>query len=70
MAANSRTIIKIVLLIVVPWVFLIFSAPLYNRKDPELFGWPFLWWYLFLWVFIQPALTYIVYKFIDRGGEV
>ncbi|MGC9136979.1 DUF3311 domain-containing protein [Caldivirga sp.] len=53
----------------VPWIFIVFAAPLYNRSSPELGGWPFLWWYLFAWVFIQPIITYIVYRIIDKGGE-
>jgi Protein of unknown function (DUF3311). len=54
----------------VPWIFIVFTAPLYNKPYPELGGWPFLWWYLFAWVFIQPVITYIVYRFVDKkGGE-
>jgi len=70
MATNIRNVIKVVLLILVPWIFIVFTAPLYNKPYPELGGWPFLWWYLFAWVFIQPVITYIVYRFVDKkGGE-
>jgi len=51
-----RNVIKVVLLILVPWIFIVFTAPLYNKPHPELGGWPFLWWYLFTWVFIQPVI--------------
>jgi hypothetical protein len=51
-----RNVIKIILLILVPWIFIVFAAPLYNKPHPELGGWPFLWWYLFAWVFIQPVI--------------
>ncbi|HEW63670.1 DUF3311 domain-containing protein [Fervidicoccus fontis] len=50
----------------IPWTALVFTAPIYNRKEPYLGGWPFLYWYLFSWIFIQPVLTFIVFKFIDR----
>ncbi len=58
--------LKIVFLIAVPWIFLVLLAPIYNVKEPYLGGWPFLYWYLFSWIFIQPVLTFFVYKFIDR----
>ncbi|GAB6948005.1 hypothetical protein JCM16161A_21350 [Vulcanisaeta sp. JCM 16161] len=66
---SKESIIKVILLIIVPWLFIVFLAPLYNRPYPQVGGWPFLWWYLFAWVFIQPIITYIVYKFIDKGGK-
>ncbi len=68
MAVNSKNLVKVILLILVPWIFIVFIAPLYNRSSPELGGWPFLWWYLFAWVFIQPIITYLVYRIIDKGG--
>lgn len=64
---STKNMLKILLLIVVPWIAIIFTAPIYNKPYPQVGGWPFLWWYLFAWVFIQPILTYIVYRFIDRG---
>ena len=38
MATNIRNVIKVVLLILVPWIFIVFTAPLYNKPYPEL-GW-------------------------------
>ncbi len=67
-AKVKHNIIKIVLLMIVPWIFLVFLAPLYNTKEPYLLGWPFLYWYLFAWIFIQPILTFTVYKFVDKEG--
>jgi len=64
--STRQKILKILLLMIIPWVFLVFMAPLYNVKEPYLGGWPFLYWYLFAWIFIQPVLTFFVYKFIDR----
>ncbi|MEM0291443.1 MAG: DUF3311 domain-containing protein [Thermoplasmata archaeon] len=51
---------------IIPWVFIVFLAPFYNVKQPYLGGWPFLYWYLFMWVFLQPVFTFLVFKFIDR----
>ncbi len=67
---SKENLVKIILLIIVPWLFIVFLAPpLYNRPYPQIGGWPFLWWYLFAWVFIQPIITYIVYRLIDKGGK-
>ncbi|MEM0158524.1 MAG: DUF3311 domain-containing protein [Thermoplasmataceae archaeon] len=65
---RNRVLAKLALLIFIPWIALIAFAPLYNRYEPTLGGWPFLYWYMFLWIFLQPVLTFIVYKFIDKGG--
>ena len=32
------------------------------RSSPKLFGFPFFFWYQFLWVFICSALTWTAYK--------
>ncbi|AFH42462.1 MULTISPECIES: DUF3311 domain-containing protein [Fervidicoccus] len=64
--SKGKHFIKILLLMLIPWTALVFTAPIYNRKEPYLGGWPFLYWYLFSWIFIQPVLTFIVFKFIDR----
>ena len=34
----------------------------YNRVTPELFGFPFFYWYQLLWVLISAAIAGIVYK--------
>ena len=49
------------------WVLLLpFIAMLwvssYNRVSPELFGFPFFYWYQLLWVIISAALAAFVYK--------
>jgi hypothetical protein len=36
--------------------------PLYAREDPELFGFPFFYWYQFGWVPLTAALTFFVYR--------
>lgn len=65
---RKKTLIKLTLLMFIPWVALIAFAPIYNRYNPTLGGWPFLYWYMFMWIFLQPVLTFIVYRFIDREG--
>ena len=47
-------------LLLVPFIAL-FWVPFYNSVEPTLFGIPFFYWYQFLWVFLTPALTWVVY---------
>ncbi len=35
--------------------------PFYAKKEPRLFGFPFFYWWQFLWVIFGVALTAIVY---------
>jgi len=48
------------LLLVPPFVGLLW-VPLYAKKGPELFGFPFFYWYQFAWVFAAAALTIVVF---------
>jgi cell wall-associated NlpC family hydrolase len=48
-------------LLMVPIVALMW-VPSYAKIDPELFGFPFFFWYQFLWVFLCSALTYTAYR--------
>ncbi len=41
------------------------GVPFYNRMEPDFFGLPFFYWYQFLWVFLTPALTWLVYRKTD-----
>jgi hypothetical protein len=34
----------------------------YAREDPKLFGFPFFFWYQFLWVFLCSSMTWGAYK--------
>jgi hypothetical protein len=47
-------------LLLVPFVTLGWP-PFYNTIEPDLFGIPFFYWYQFLWVFLTPVLTWLVY---------
>lgn len=48
------------LLLLVPFAALAW-VPFYNRATPELFGFPFFYWYQLVWVPLTSLLTYIVY---------
>ncbi len=50
------------------WFFLfapylgLLCLPFYNSAQPEWFGFPFFYWYQFLWVPITSLLLYIAYR--------
>jgi Protein of unknown function (DUF3311) len=48
-------------LLLLPFVGLLIP-PIYAHEDPELFGFPFFYWYQFAWVPISVAITYFVYS--------
>ena len=47
-------------LLVVPALALAFPA-IYSRPTPELFGFPFFYWYQIAWILISALITGIVY---------
>ena len=51
------------LLLLVPYVGLLW-VPFYNFKTPELFGFPFFYWYQLAWVPVTSLLIFIVYRSI------
>jgi len=48
------------LLLLIPLVGLL-ATPIYAHEDPELFGFPFFYWYQFVWVPLSVAVTWLVY---------
>lgn len=58
--------IKILLLL----VFVIaLAVPAFNRVTPEIFGFPFFYWYQILAVPVCSALIYIVYRAEENGAR-
>ena len=48
------------LLLLLPFIGLLWP-PLYARQTPRLAGFPFFYWYQFLWVLLGAGLTGLVY---------
>ncbi len=48
-------------LLALPFLGLLYP-PLYATENPELFGFPFFYWYQLLWVFICVLVTVVVYR--------
>ena len=51
------------ILLVIPIVALLWVGS-YDRIEPRLAGFPFFFWYQFLWVFLCSAMTYTAYRLI------
>ncbi len=49
------------LVLLVPYVALLW-LPFYNDVRPSLLGFPFFYWYQFLWVPLTSLIIYIVYR--------
>ena len=47
-------------LLLLPWIAMIW-VPSYNRVEPQLFEFPFFYWYQLLWVLISAVITALVY---------
>ncbi len=58
---DKRKMALAAVLLIIPIVVLLW-VPHYARVEPELLGFPFFFWYQFLWVFICSALTWTAYK--------
>jgi hypothetical protein len=56
------------ILLLLPFIGLLW-VPFYNDALPELFGFPFFYWYQLLWVPITAFLTWIVYRSQRAGGD-
>jgi Protein of unknown function (DUF3311) len=48
-------------LLVLPYIALCFPS-IYARATPALFGFPFFYWYQFLWVVLASMLMFVVYR--------
>lgn len=47
-------------LLVIPWIAMIW-VPSYNKVDPQLWGFPFFYWYQLFWVLVSAVVTAFVY---------
>ncbi len=47
--------------LILPYLGLLFPG-MYARSTPTLFGFPFFYWYQFLWVILTSIILALVYK--------
>ena len=51
------------LLLVLPFIALLW-VPFYNRVEPTLGGFPFFYWYQFIWVFVTSGIIVLVHRMV------
>jgi membrane protein implicated in regulation of membrane protease activity len=56
-------LVLVVALVLIPIVALMWVSS-YAKREPELWGLPFFYWYQFCWVFVTAILTSIAYRVI------
>ena len=57
-SSSSRRWLAIVVLLL-PAIVLPLWVPLFDRRDPEIGGWPFFFWFQFVLIGVAVALTAI-----------
>ena len=55
------------ILLLAPFVALLWVSS-YAKDKPRLWGFPFFYWYQFVWVLLASLLTYAAYRLV-RGTE-
>ena len=61
--ANKGLLVLAGVLLAIPIVALMLVNT-YAKKEPVLGGFPFFFWYQFLWVFITAGLTYAAHRIV------
>ena len=56
-------------LLLLPFIGLLWT-PFYDRDLPSLFGFPFFYWYQFLWVPLTSLIIGVVYLHEKKKGVV
>lgn len=61
----TRTKIVVTIILVAAIVFPLLTWT-YTRDTPRLFGFPFFYWYQFVWVFLAAGACYLCYALLRR----
>jgi hypothetical protein len=62
---STGALIAVTILLAIPIAALVI-VPIYARKSPELWGFPFFYWYQLLWVLICGLFTMAAHRVITR----
>jgi ABC-type spermidine/putrescine transport system permease subunit II len=65
---SSGAIVAVTVLLAIPILALVL-VPIYARKGPELWGFPFFYWYQLLWVLLCGLFTSAAYRLIERDRK-
>lgn len=61
---STGTRAAVAILLAIPVLALVL-VPIYARKGPELWGFPFFYWYQLLWVLLCGFFTYGAHRLIE-----
>ena len=64
--ANKGLLVLTGVLIAIPIVALMLVGT-YSRKEPSFAGFPFFFWYQFLWVFLCSGFTYAAFIVVRKA---
>lgn len=53
---------KVIIGLVAPFVAIVGLFPWYNRVSPEILGFPFLYFWMFLWFVLTTLALFIVWR--------
>jgi membrane protein implicated in regulation of membrane protease activity len=56
-------VVIVAVLILIPIVALMWVST-YAKREPELWGFPFFYWYQFCWVLVTAILTSVAYRIV------
>ncbi len=59
----TAQLVLVVVLLAAPIVALMWVGS-YAKAEPKLWGFPFFFWYQFMWVFLAAICTSIAYRFV------
>ena len=62
----TKIVVSVILLVAIIVPLLVST---YDRRDPELFGFPFFYWYQLVWVFICAALCGLSFWLLKRERD-
>jgi len=62
-ARRTPAYVVAAILLAAPFVALLWVSS-YAKDDPRLFGFPFFYWYQFLWVLISAVCTFVSYRLV------
>ena len=60
----------VIVVLLVPAVVLPLWVPLYDRRDPEIGGWPFFFWFQFLLIGVAVVLTAVASVLAGRVHRI
>lgn len=62
---SAGALIAVTILLAIPILALVL-VPIYAKKSPELWGFPFFYWYQLLWVLICGLFTWAAHRVIQH----